>query len=460
MSLTALAKAIHSGSYELVSTDLFDTVLLRDHSIESERLAVACRRVAPLIGVDAGVLTHLRWSLQRDAYRAVAIERPRGEASLAALCAVAAQAFGLDEYAGTLLRQAEVDVEIEHLRPNRPLLSLFEQATRSGLRVVALSDTYLGRDDLRCILDEVVGVHPIAEVYSSADLGLTKHAGGAFAVVAQREQVRGGTDRARRRQPHGGCADGRPRRLDCGSSPAGPMEPGSQGRRKGDGAPGQDPDRPMSSRIVTAESFGREVLGPIFAEFCLRLWSFGALLTRPEDAALLFCARGGLRIQFGYETFLRASGLPNAVRSAPLMVSRLAAIRPALMRTVSEHLETLVPAASATLRYELPRASLSEVGLAMSGVAPARSRRWDDRFTPHGFAALLHHRDGSRLVAALAAQAELFTRHVRGSLDRRHRAVLVDTGLFGTTSQLWPKASQISMSAQYSSPARTTVASS
>lgn len=189
VSLTALAKAIHSGCYELVSTDLFDTVLLRDHTIESERLAVACRRVAPLIGVDPGVLTRLRWSLQRDAYRSVAIERPTGEASLAALCAVAAQAFGLDEYAGTLLRQAEVDVEIEHLRPNRPLLRLFEQATRSGLRVVALSDTYLGRDDLRCILDEVVGVHPIAEVYSSADLGLTKHAGGAFAVVAQREQV-------------------------------------------------------------------------------------------------------------------------------------------------------------------------------------------------------------------------------------------------------------------------------
>ena len=189
VSLTALAEAIGTTRYELVSTDLFDTVLLRDHTIESDRLAMACRRVAASLEIDSAAMTRLRWSLQRSAYRAVAIERPDGEASLSAICAVMAQAFGLDGQAAQLLRQSEVDVEMEHLRPNRSLLQLLDRVARSGLRVVAVSDTYLGQDDLWRILDAVAGRTCIAKVYSSSDLGMTKHAGGVFAAVAERENV-------------------------------------------------------------------------------------------------------------------------------------------------------------------------------------------------------------------------------------------------------------------------------
>ena len=189
MSLTVLANTIATGDHTLISTDVFDTLVLRDHTIESERLAIACRRSADRLGVDAQALTELRWSLQSSAYRSVAIEGGAGEASLTAVCRVAAGAFGLDEPAADLLRRTEVDVEIEHLRPNRALVRLLGRATRSGLRVVAVSDTYLGRDDLRRLLDAVVGPHSIAEVYTSCDLGLTKHAGGAFAAVAEQEGV-------------------------------------------------------------------------------------------------------------------------------------------------------------------------------------------------------------------------------------------------------------------------------
>lgn len=189
MSLTVLAEALRRKPYDLVSTDLFDTVLLRDRTIEAERLAEVCRLVGPLLGVDSDVLTRLRWSLQSTAYTAVAIERPWGEASLAAICTTMAQTLGRDDNAAQLLRKAEVDVEITHLRPNRPLLRLFEELADSGFRIVGVSDTYLGQDDLRRILESVVGRHPLGAVYSSADLGLTKQAGAVFAAVADRENV-------------------------------------------------------------------------------------------------------------------------------------------------------------------------------------------------------------------------------------------------------------------------------
>ena len=119
------------------------------------------------------------------------------------------------------------------------------------------------------------------------------------------------------------------------------------------------------------------------------------------------------------------------------MVSRLVAIRPALMRTVDEQLPSLVPAAARTLSYEMPRASLSEVARAMTGVAPdPADGRWDAPFTPPGFASLLRHSDGRAVTEVLAHQATLFVRHLEDQLGGRPRAVLVDTGLFGTTAHL------------------------
>jgi hypothetical protein len=192
----------------------------------------------------------------------------------------------------------------------------------------------------------------------------------------------------------------------------------------------------MSRPDVTAAGIGRDVLGPIVAEFCLRLWSLGSLLQRPDDAALLFCARGGLRLQLAYERFLAASGLPAPLPASPLMVSRVVAVRPALLRTVIEDRADLLPAAATALSYEFRRATLAETALAVSGVAPTPSPRWDLPFRPDGFATLLGHPDGKEAVAALAEQVELFGEHLRTQLDGRRHAVLVDTGLFGTTRHL------------------------
>lgn len=173
--------------YDILSTDLFDTVLLRDHTTESQRLAISCHRAARSLGVDPTVVVRLRWDLHGAAYRAVSFERPAGEAALSSICATMAAALGLGTAAEETLHRTEVDVDIEHLRPNRALLRSFDSLTAAGGRVVAVSDTYYSTTDLHRILDAVVGRHSIAAVYGSADLGLTKHAGSIFREVARRE---------------------------------------------------------------------------------------------------------------------------------------------------------------------------------------------------------------------------------------------------------------------------------
>lgn len=187
--LATLDGLIAADTCAVVSTDVFDTVLLRDRTTETRRLALAARRAAARLGVDPDVLVRLRWSAHDAAYRAVAMERPHGDASLAAMCTTMATALGLGDDAARVLRETEVDLDVAHLRPNRPLLALLGKAARRGVRVIAVSDIYYGEADLRRMLDAVAGPHPLAAVYSSADLGLTKHAGSIFAEVARREHV-------------------------------------------------------------------------------------------------------------------------------------------------------------------------------------------------------------------------------------------------------------------------------
>lgn len=183
---------------------------------------------------------------------------------------------------------------------------------------------------------------------------------------------------------------------------------------------------------TTPQEFGRRVLGPVVAEFCLRLWSLSTQVARPDDAALLFCARGGLRLLQAYELFLDRSGLPAPLPSSALMVSRLAAVRPALTRTLDE--PGLVPVAAATLSYEFGRRTTGAVARALTGVDPGP--RFEVPFTEDGFAGLLHDPGTGGVRDALREQAGLFTEHLHDVLGGRGRAILVDTGLYGTTGAL------------------------
>ncbi|RZU34087.1 hypothetical protein BKA19_3841 [Blastococcus saxobsidens] len=142
-------------------------------------------------------------------------------------------------------------------------------------------------------------------------------------------------------------------------------------------------------------------------------------------------------MQLAYERFLQATALPSAVRISPLMVSRLVAVRPTLQRSLEEGLPTLLPAATAALTTEFRRGTIADVFRAVTGVSPEQGdQRWNADFTPAGLLELLRQPHGAAGATALAEQAQLFTRHLREVLGDRRTAVLVDTGLFGTTQDL------------------------
>ena len=68
------------------------------------------------------------------------------------------------------------------------------------------------------------------------------------------------------------------------------------------------------------------LLGPVFHEFCCRLYWATASYS-PEKDALLFMARGGLRLQELFTEFLKSSGLECRIPCYPFWISRFAALK-------------------------------------------------------------------------------------------------------------------------------------
>jgi FMN phosphatase YigB (HAD superfamily) len=190
MSLSQLA-AVELQTFDLVSVDVFDTILLRDLSSQMERFAEISLRVSEAMGRgdQPDTLLRLRLSLHGLAYRAVSIERPMSDVKLTDIHRLEARLLCGDPTLAGPLHEAEMAVDRSRLTANKPLLTLLDRFAASSKRIVATSDTYYATSDVERLLECIAGGHPIARVYSSCDLGLTKHAGGLFAEIARREGV-------------------------------------------------------------------------------------------------------------------------------------------------------------------------------------------------------------------------------------------------------------------------------
>jgi predicted HAD superfamily hydrolase len=188
----ALREELAAAGTRVLSSDIFDTVILRDSSTETQRFAESARLAADRLGIDEGSLITMRWESHANAYRAVAMERPGGDARFATICLAAITPLGLGPNEAEMLHDAELEVDSGHLRPNHTLLALLEEERAAGRRVIAVSDIYYSSTDVEELLIRVTGTNPFDAVYTSSDLKATKLAGTIFPRVAGIEGVGGG----------------------------------------------------------------------------------------------------------------------------------------------------------------------------------------------------------------------------------------------------------------------------
>lgn len=427
----------------LVSTDLFDTLLLRTIRSERARIIAGERRFARKLAEEGlqlaeDVLVEARLEAQRLAYRALDMAKQDGEVALRDIVRRQLVMLGLPRARVEALCEMRLAIELalekESLRPNRELAALLRRCRSEGRRVVAISDIGLPTVMLEALVTHIHGPDLLDRIYSSADLGLTKRRGELFHAVlaaegiAARQTLHVGDDRlADHIMP---SALGlrtlhlpRPKlRRRLSRLHGAVSELGRVIRRS------RAHGSPSAEQIRDPHEFGHAVLGPIVAEFCLAIWLYADEAGKRGDTALLFCARGGLGIRAAFERVAERLSLPLSVPRENLMVSRLVAARAAIMARSGAALDEL--------GREFRGSSFADVAAALGGKRYELLRSWEEPFAPERFFAMLDQPAGAMIAADIERQNTLFRHHLSGTSAGAKRVVMCDTGLYGSTQRL------------------------
>lgn len=173
--------ALRDDAVRLVLFDIFDTLLLRPfaHPEDVKRLTALRLNDAEL----REVFTRLRGSAEEEA-RA----RAGRDVDLDAVYEVLIRRGGLSpERAGTL-RALEEDSEAASVSPNPSMIRWMEDARRAGKRVGLMSDMFLPRPLLECMLRRC-GVPEWDVFYLSGEVGARKDSGDLYRHMLEREAL-------------------------------------------------------------------------------------------------------------------------------------------------------------------------------------------------------------------------------------------------------------------------------
>ena len=424
---------------EVISTDVFDTLLLRTSRSERSRILKGERLFSDLLAkrgwhIGADLSVEARLQAQLLAFRGLALRGVAGEARLVEIISRQLSVLGLPQSLVAERLQIEVQVEKDSLVANEFLGSILRAHRRAGARIIAISDTTLPSERVCELIQHFHGAELIDRVYSSADHGLTKREGDLFLAVAQAENVPlnrivhiGDDWLADVQVPSAKGITGlhAPRRayrqylrLANGAL----AEVGRFARRRARVAKATTPFDDNESL------FGRQVFGPIVTQFCFLIWLYAVEAEAAHKPVLLFCARGGVGIREAFERVLAKLCLPLGVRRENIMISRLVAARAALLAQSNSAIEEL--------DREFRGSAFADVAKALGGRAYELPKEWHQPFRAQQFVTLLFGISGAEVLTDIQQQHALFTRHFKQLKGDSDRIILCDTGLYGSTQRL------------------------
>jgi FMN phosphatase YigB (HAD superfamily) len=424
---------------EVISTDVFDTLLLRNSRSERSRIMMGERSFSDLLAqggwdIDADFLVEARLQAQQMAFRGLALREVAGEARLVDIIGRQLSLLGLPHDLVPERLRIELEVEKTSLVANLKLARYLRERRRDGTRIIAVSDTTLPTEAVRELIQHFHGLDLVDRIYSSADQGLTKRDGSLFLAVAEAEKV------SPRWIVHIGddlLADVKIPSTKGITVHHTPRHVFRRYLRSANGALTEVGRfvraRSRTSRVPakyddSAISFGHHVLGPIVTQFCLLIWLYAAEAEAGSTPCLMFCARGGVGIREAFERVLVKFGLPLRTRRENIMVSRLIAARAALLARSNSAIEEL--------DREFRGRLFTDVAAALGGKTYDLPGEWHQPFSGQSFIKLLFGSTGVDVLCDIEKQNGLFTRHFKQLAADSKRIILCDTGLYGSTQRL------------------------
>ncbi|MCK1404969.1 HAD family hydrolase [Bradyrhizobium sp. 76] len=428
-----------TDNLEAISTDVFDTLLLRNSRSERARIVMGERLFSRQLEqegrtVETDLLAEARMQAQRLAFRGLSLRRRPGEVRLVDIISRQLALLGLPQTLIGKRYQIELEVEKTSLTANLELAKYLRTHRDAGVRILAISDTTLSTQAVRELIHHFHGPDLIDAVYSSADVGLTKRAGGLFAAAMKSEGI------SPHRLAHIGddlLADVKiPSAMGINACHA-PRPVIRKYIRYASGI-STEVGKFLRSQLRAAKlstsygdsagSFGRHIFGPIITQFCLLIWLYVLEAGGDSNPCLMFCARGGVGIREAFERVVLRLGLPIQVRRENIMISRLIAARAALLAQDNS--------AAEELDREFSGSSMAEVAAALGGKTYELPTEWHQPMFGPTFVKLLFDKSGTEVLANIDFQHSLFVRHFEQLIGDSDRIILCDTGLYGSTQRL------------------------
>lgn len=179
------------NGFELVTFDLWDTLVVRSRHPEAGKLRTALRlkKEFPSCGHSTAEIYDLRVDIEASLASSV----PSGEYKLRQVLTLLAEDLTqrdsaeiseprIAEFVAQLAKE-EVRSEALAARPRVELVELLRRAIAGAGRVALLSDHYFSGDDLRGVLEAVGLDDAEVQVFSSSDIDASKRLGTAFSAV-------------------------------------------------------------------------------------------------------------------------------------------------------------------------------------------------------------------------------------------------------------------------------------
>jgi FMN phosphatase YigB (HAD superfamily) len=431
--------SLFASQPRIISCDIFDTVLLRRAISEPRRQWMAATRIVSRFPGQSDSISTVygaRRLSQETAYRCNQLASNGLDVAIREILSRQAALVGLPPESLEDLVAIELEVEKQSLVSNHALISRLKQARLRGSRVVAISDTPLSIRDMEGLLHSLIGETIFDSIYTSADCGGCKYNGRLFGYVRSAEGVNANEFFHIGDNRHsdgdiavlaGHNAVVRPRSQVYFASRAldsAFFQFSLVVRQKGAYRP-----KRAAGGGQPAHTQKRMVLGPLVAEYCLRLWLYLSCASGSEGSVALFCARGGIGQRIAFERFLARTGLKLEMRRENLLVSRVIASRGAVL--------SQSVAASDALAYEFRGGSLRDAAEALAGQPLGLGTDWDEPFDAEQFFARLKEDPSAQtLKSILVEQNNLFNQHLERLIGSAKRVILCDTGLYGSTVRL------------------------
>lgn len=174
---------IETNDIELVSFDIFDTLVMRKTARPVDVFEAVGKQLAieDKISLSAYEFAHYRYQAEKNA---------RKKSLAQEICFE--QIYANLEFDDLLLKTIQ-DLEITKEKDlsfiNHQILMLIETLMKKNIRVVFVSDIYFSQSDIRNIFFYKHSFLNNIPLYSSCDFGVTKQSGDLFKMVSEKESV-------------------------------------------------------------------------------------------------------------------------------------------------------------------------------------------------------------------------------------------------------------------------------